>query len=81
MKLINIETQDVVVEFKGEETIIYDSFMKAELKRYGIIIPVSYRSFFQVKSMILLGQKSFQKAFKEIYCPRILNKEKYEWRE
>lgn len=81
MKLIIIETQDIVAEFKGSETIIYDSFMRAELDRYGIIIPVAYRDNFYGKSVILPGQKGFQKAFKEIYSPRILNKEKYEWRE
>jgi len=79
MKLVNIKTRFVVVEFVGEETRFFDPFLENEMKRQGIAIPPFFKKEFGGRSSVRLKDKDFQKAFKEIYYKLSVNHQTYHW--
>jgi hypothetical protein len=79
MKLINIQNQQPVVEFIGDQIIFYNRFLEKEMQTLGILIPHGLRSVFQGKDCIYLGEEQFQKAFREIYCVTALDPAHFQW--
>lgn len=81
MKLINLKSQFVVVEYCGDKTIINDRILEKEMILRGVAIPPPLRSEFNGKDSVRLDDKEFQKAFKEIYSPQVFNPKGYNWEE
>jgi hypothetical protein len=81
MKLINVQTGFVVVDFEHGEPHFGDRFLEAEMKEAGIQIPESKRAEFGDKQTILLGDPLFQKAFVEIYVPLSISSTVYQWQQ
>lgn len=80
MQLINSKTGFLVAEYRGDETIFYDRFLEAEMRKRGVSIPPPLQSSFGGKSSIRLGDKDFQRAFKEVYCTLVLDPHKHQWK-
>jgi phospholipid N-methyltransferase len=81
MKLVNINTGFVVLEFKDNTTIFGDRFLERELIERGVAIPKSHRAEFQGKSAIFPNDPLFHRAFQEIYVPLTLASPSYQWQE
>lgn len=81
MQLINVKTGFVLVEYKGAKTLFHDRFLEQSMKKQGILIPPFKRDDFGGKTVVRLGDKDFQKAFKEIYYPLSMNPRTYQWQE
>jgi hypothetical protein len=79
MKLINMKTGFVVVEFKSGKAQFYDRFLEAEMKETGILIPPSMASSFGDKEVIFLNDPFFEKAFIEVYYPLCIAHTVYQW--
>jgi hypothetical protein len=79
MKLINTETSQSLVEFKGEETIFHSKFLENEMRTIGISVPHGLRGVYKGKDCVRLDDPDFQKAFKEIYYLTSMNPEKFHW--
>lgn len=81
MRLINVHTSQPLVEFDGDQTIIYNKYFSHEMRIMGISIPPGLRGVYQGKDCIRLKDAEFQKAFKEIYYLTSMNPEKFQWEE
>ncbi len=79
MKLINLKSGFVVAEYRGDKTIIHDRILEKEMTARGVAIPPPLRAEFNGKDAILLSDKEFQRAFKEIYSPQVFNPKSYSW--
>lgn len=79
MKLIHLKSKFTVLEFRGEKTIIYDRILEKEMTMRGIVIPQAIRHEYSGKSSIRLGDREFQKAFKEIYFLQVFTPNHYRW--
>lgn len=79
MKLVNVKSGFVVVEFSKGETHFGDRFLEAEMRKAGILIPQAKRAEFGGKDSVLLGDPLFQKAFVEIYVPLNIASSTYSW--
>lgn len=80
-KLINTKTAQLLVEFKGKETFIYNKFLEQEMQTMGIPIPHGLRGSYQGKESVYLGDQEFQRAFKEVYYLTAMNPELFHWQE
>jgi hypothetical protein len=80
-RLINIQTNQPVVEFQGSETIFHSKFLENEMREMGIPIPHGLRSYFQGQDCIYLGDNNFQRAFKEVYYLTIMDHNIFQWKE
>lgn len=81
MKLIHLKSQFVVAEYQGEKTTIYDRVLVKEMTMRGILIPLALRKEYHEKTTIRMGDKEFQKAFKELYSSQVFNPKNYRWEE
>ncbi len=79
MKLVNVKSGFVVVEYQDEKTVFHDRMLEKEMTIRGIIIPPALRSEYGGKASVRLNEKEFQKAFKEIYCKQALNSPSFKW--
>ena len=79
MKLVNMQTGYVVVEFQRGNAQFHDRFLEAEMKETGILIPPSMSSQFEEKEVIFLGEPLFEKAFVEVYYPLCIAHSLYQW--
>lgn len=79
MKFINVKSGFVVVEYKGEKTIVHDRVLEKEMQIRGVMIPSALRSEYGGKATVRLNEKEFQKAFKELYSVQVFNPKKYHW--
>ncbi len=80
-KLINIQTNQPIVEFEKEKTVIYSKFLENEMRELGIPIPHGLRGVYHGKECVRLEDEEFQKAFKEIYYLTTMNPETFQWLE
>lgn len=81
MKLINKETQCIVVEFTDTKTVFHDRFLEAEIAENGITIPPALQEEYEGKEVIFVEDPQFLKAFKEIYYPLGMNPKVFEWKD
>lgn len=81
MKLVNLKSQFVVVEYSGKETIFHDKILEKEMKERGVLIPQALRDRFGGKANIRMADPEFQVAFKEVFCPNVFNPQNFEWTE
>ncbi len=81
MKLINVQTNQPIVDFQKDKVVFYSKFLEHEMHSLGIPIPHGLRSLFDGKDCIFLGDKNFQKAFKEVYFLTAMDSQLFEWRE
>ncbi len=79
VKLINMKTRFVVVEFHNGKAQFHDRFLESEMKETGILIPPALASEFQGKEVIFLGEELFEKAFIEVYYPFCIANSLYQW--
>lgn len=79
MKLINVKSGFVVVEYQGNKTIFHDRMLEKEMTVRGVIIPPPLRSEYGGKSSVRLDEIEFQKAFKDVYCKQAFNSQAYQW--
>ena len=79
MKLVNVKSGFVVVEYQGDKTIFHDRMLEKEMTVRGVSIPPPLRSEYGGKSSVRLNEKEFQKAFKEVYCGLAFNSPSFKW--
>ncbi|MEX1013141.1 MAG: hypothetical protein WD595_04985 [Waddliaceae bacterium] len=79
MKLVNTALDFTVLEFEGNETKFHDNYMKREMEEIGIRVPYLLQNLYNNKRVIKLTDDQFQKAFKEIYYPLVLDESKFKW--
>jgi len=79
MKLVNIKTGFIVVEFKEGKAEFRDRFLEVEMKETGILIPPFLAKTFGDKEVIFLGDPLFEKAFIEVYYPLCIANVVYQW--
>lgn len=80
MKLINTLNSQLLVEFRGDETLIYNKFLEQEMRTVGIAVPHGLRGLYHGKDNILLDDLDFQRAFKEVYYLMAMDHEKFRWK-
>lgn len=80
-QLINTQTKEILLEFEGENTVIYSKFLENEMRNMGIPIPHGLRGVYRGKDCIRLKDEEFQRAFREIYYITTIDPEKFFWRE
>jgi hypothetical protein len=81
MQLINQKTGFVVVEFQDDEVIIHDRFLKAALENEGITIPEDLQSEYDNKDRVFVNDRTFQKAFINVFYQQAINHSTYKWEE
>lgn len=69
VEIINPKTGFVDVEIQGDEVVIHNRFIKAELEQGGIAIPENLRAQFSGQELVQIADPLFGKAFLEIYSP------------
>ena len=79
MKLVNVELDFVVMEFRDHQPIFYDRYLEAEMKEYGISVPSVLSKEYDEKATIYLGDDKFERAFKEIYVPDAMDDRVFQW--
>lgn len=79
MKLINLRLKFVVADYQGEKTLIHDRILLKEMTFRGVTIPYALRDEYGGKSAVRIGDKEFQKAFKELYFSQVFNPQNYRW--
>lgn len=79
MKLINIKTGFVVVEFVNGKAEFHDRFLEKEMEETGILIPPAFAPSFENKEVIFLTDPLFEKAFMEVYYPLCIANAVYRW--
>lgn len=79
MKLINIQTNQPLVEFIGEKTLIHNKFLEEEMRMMGIPIPDGLRGLFEGRDYVHLYEEKFQEAFKEIYYATFMDARLFKW--
>ena len=79
MKLINLRLKFVVADYQGEKTLIHDRILLKEMMFRGVIIPLALRIEYGGKSAVRIGDKEFQRAFKEVYFAQVFNPNNYRW--
>lgn len=67
-QIINPKTGFVDVEFIGDEVIIHNRFIQADLEKDGIAIPESMRSQYADQELVFASDPLFSKALREVYC-------------
>lgn len=78
-RLINIQTNQSIVEFEGDNTLFHSKFLEKEMRELGIPVPHGLRGIYHGKERIRLGDEEFQQAFREIYYLTTMNPEKFRW--
>jgi hypothetical protein len=78
-KLVNKQTNQVIVKFDGAETVFYNKFLEQEMRTIGIPIPHGLRGVYHGKECIRLEDEEFQKAFREIYYLTSMGSETFNW--
>lgn len=81
MKLVNIRTGFVVVEFKDGSPLFHDRFLEAEMKERGVVIPKDKKSDFNGQDTVFPGDPLFLRAFAEIYVPLAIASSLYQWQQ
>ncbi len=81
MKLINIQTGQPIVEFRGDETVFFSKFLEHEMHLMGVPIPHGLRGSYHGCDTICLGDVDFQRAFKEVYYPRAMDATLFQWQD
>jgi hypothetical protein len=81
MKLIHRTSGFVVAEYREDQTIIHDRMLAQEMSVGGVAIPPPLKGQFNGKKNVLLGEKEFQRAFKQLYFPQVFNLKNYFWEE
>jgi hypothetical protein len=79
MKLIHKQSGFVVAQQQDTALKINDPFLEKELKIKGITIPVALRKDYDGKSVIMMDDPLFPKAFKEVYMKLSMKEEMYQW--
>ena len=79
MKLVNTDLDFTVLEFQGEEVKFNDNYMQREMEEIGIQIPHLLQGEYKNKRVIKLTDDLFQKAFKEVYYPLVLDETRFKW--
>lgn len=79
MKLVNMKTGLIVVEFKEGKVEFHDRFLEAEMRETGILIPPMMGQNFENKEVVFLGDPLFEKAFIEVYYPLCIANNIYQW--
>lgn len=79
MKLVNIKTGFVVVEFKQGKVEFFDRFLEEELQDRGILIPSSMANQFDGMRVVFPSDSLFEKAFVEVYFPLSIANSNYQW--
>ena len=78
-KLVNKKTEQTLVEFEGNKTLIYNKFLEKEMRHIGIPIPHGLRGIYNGKESVRLEDIEFQKAFQEIYYLTAMDHEIFKW--
>lgn len=81
MRLINVKTNQSLVEFHGEKTVFHNKFLEKEMQELGIPIPHGLRGLYDGKDCIYLYDKTFQKAFREVYYLTSIDPSTFHWQE
>lgn len=79
MKLVNVRTNQPLVDFQENKTVIYNKFLEHEMETLGIPIPHGLRGLFDGKDTVLLRDANFQKAFKEVYYLTAMDQKLFKW--
>ena len=79
MHLINLETNEIVIEFNESGTVFHSSLLEKEMERMGIAIPHGMRGSYHGKDLIHLGDPDFERAFKEVYYLTYLSSKPFAW--
>lgn len=80
MKLVNVNTNQPIVEFQEDGRIlIYSKFLEHEMRSIGITIPPGLRSLYNGKDCVRLGDEEFQRAFKEVFYLTAMNPNIFHW--
>lgn len=79
MKLVDIETGDIMIEFIEGRVQFLHWFLERVLTNKGIFIPPYLQSEFRNKKAIFPDDPLFQKAFIEVYCKFSLTDPSYQW--
>jgi hypothetical protein len=79
MKLVNVKTGFVVVEFNQGKVAFHDRFLETEMKETGILIPPALASEYEGKEVIYLGDPLFEKAFIHVHFPHCFATSVYQW--
>ncbi len=81
MKLVNKNTDYVVVEFNDGKATFNDKYFELMFKERGIVVPPAKQKEFQNKRVIFLNDPLFEKAFREIFYPHAMDRSTYQWKE
>jgi hypothetical protein len=81
MKFIHLKSGFVVVEYRGEQTIIHDRVLAQEMNIRGIVVPSALRQKYGGKASIRINDPEFQRAFQEDYTPQVYHPNHYGWKE
>lgn len=49
------------------------------MRTLGIPVPPGMRALYAGKDTVVLGEQEFQKAFREIYYPTLMDQELFRW--
>lgn len=79
-KLINQETERVIVEVNGDEITFDDPILEVQMSEIGVFIPPAFREKFGGKEYVKLGDKEFIEAFETFFVPNY-RKAVYSWQE
>lgn len=80
-RLVNVHTNQPLIEFEGDKTVIYNKYLEHEMRELGIPIPHGLRGVYHGKECVRLEDEEFQKAFKEIYYLTTMNRDTFHWSE
>lgn len=79
MRLVNLQSNKPIVEFRGDEVVFHNKFLEKEMRLLGIPIPNGLRGDFEGQDTVYLESKNFQRAFKEIYYPVAMGSHLFRW--
>ena len=78
-KLVNVHTQQTIVEFGSEKTLIHNKFLEQEMRSIGIPIPHGLRGVYHGKETVFLDDPDFPQAFQEVYYLTSMNPHTFQW--
>ena len=81
MRLVNIHTHRSIVAFEDKATRIFNKFLEREMKSMGIPIPPGMRGLYEGRDVVYLGDREFQRAFKEIYYITSMDSRIFKWQD
>ncbi len=77
--LVHSTSGFVVVEFKEDQIVFNDRFLKVEMEEQGILIPPALKDQFNGKEVVYIDDPLFRKAFVEVYYPLCIADPAYVW--